>query len=342
MVVNYKCPNCGAPMIYDEKTDTLLCEHCDTKQKVSDVNDQEQSTVESDEQEEPEFMSFHGYKCPNCGAEIVTDDNTAATFCSFCGSPTLIEDRLSGVQKPRRIIPFKIGKEQAQERFKKWTRKGLLTPGVFSSQAVVEKITGIYVPFWLYNYDADIELDARATRIRHERRGDWEYTHTDHYLIHRRAFTKFDNVPADASEKMNDEMMDTLEPFDYNQLKGFDLPYLSGYYAEKYSYDANEMAPRVEKRVRKYGVDATMETIHGYASVTPMRRNIRLRRTKAEYVLMPVWQLNYSWQGKMYSFMINGESGKQVGKLPTSKVKAAVWWAGITAVCFLICTLMGV
>jgi hypothetical protein len=102
------------------------------------------------------------------------------------------------------------------------------------------------------------------------------------------------------------------------------------------------MAPRVEKRVRKYGVDATMETIHGYTSVSPMRRNIRLHRTKAEYVLMPVWQLNYTWQGKMYSFMINGETGKQVGKLPTSKGKAVGWWVGITAVSFLILTLLGV
>lgn len=342
MVVNYKCPGCGAAMIYDEKSDMLVCEYCGTKQKISDVKDEEQNTVENDDTEEAEYASFHGYTCPNCGAEIVTDDTTAATFCSFCGNPTLIEDRLSGIQKPKRIIPFKIGRADAQEQFKKWTRKGLLTPGVFSSQAVVEKITGIYVPFWLYNYDADIELDANATRVRHERRGDWEYVHTDHYLIHRHTFTKFDNVPADASEKMNDEMMDTLEPFDYTQLSGFDMAYLSGYYAEKYTYDAGEMAPRVEKRVRKYGVDATMQTIHGYATVTLMRRNIHLKRTKAEYVLMPVWQLNYTWKDKMYSFVLNGQTGKQVGKRPTSAVRAAVWWVGIAAVSFLVCTLMGV
>ncbi len=342
MVVNYKCPGCGAAMTYDEKSDTLSCDYCGTKQKVSDVKDEEQTTVEKDAEEEPEYMSFHGYKCPNCGAEIVTDDATAATFCGFCGSPTLIEDRLSGVQKPSRLIPFCIGKDEAKERFRKWTKKGLLTPKVFSSQAVLEKVTGIYVPFWLYNYDADIELDAKATKVRTERRGDWEIIHTDHFLIHRHAFAQFDDVPADASEKMDDEMMDSLEPFDNKQLREFDMPYLSGYYAEKYSYDASEMAPRVESRVSKYGVNATMATIHGYSTVVPMRKKIKLHRTKAEYVLLPVWHLNYSWKGKMYSFMLNGQTGRQVGALPISKARVVAWWLGATVAFFILYTLLGV
>lgn len=120
------------------------------------------------------------YNCQSCGAQLVADEYTSATFCSYCGNPTLVEDRLQGEFKPQLIIPFKINKEQAVDIYRKWLKKGPLTPKELSTSSTIEKISGVYVPFWLYSYNARTQMNAHANKVRTTRRGDTEYTYTDH------------------------------------------------------------------------------------------------------------------------------------------------------------------
>lgn len=335
MTLNYKCPNCGGAMEFDADSQMLKCQFCDTTLPIdSELESQVEASTESEKEPEPEYDDYHGYKCPSCGAEIVTDDNTTATFCSFCGNPTMMEDRMSGVRRPSRLIPFVLDKQAAIANFKEWTKKGLLTPSEFRKKATIEKLTGMYVPFWLYDYDADVSMTARATRTRHERRGNKEIIYTDHFLVNRRVFVSYDKLPADASEKMDDDLMDTLEPFEYDKLKDFNMGYMSGYYAEKYDYTSQDMKERIEKRVKEYGDDAARSTILGYETVMPIATNYRLKCSNTEYVMMPVWMLNYKWKGERQTVAINGETGKRAGKLPSSGARIAAWWSGITFVCF--------
>lgn len=343
MVKTYKCPSCGAPITFDGTTGKLTCEYCEAQIDVStmdDVNDLfDDSVVE--EKVEREYCDFDGYKCESCGAEIVTDEYTTATFCSFCGSPSMIKGRLTGAMKPELVIPFRIPKEQAVQAYKKWTGTGLVTPSGFKKQSTIEKITGIYVPFWLYDYGTDAHVNAVAKKHRSERRGDTIYNHTMHYNVGRHVAAEFDRIPADASQKMDDKTMDLLEPYNYGELKEFQMPYLSGYQSEKYSYDAAQMAPRVENRVKEYIVAEARSTIKGYSSVNVVGTNIKLNRRKSSYTLMPVWILNYKYKNKMYTFAMNGQTGKVVGKLPKSVGKIAAWFGGIFVGVFSILMMLG-
>ncbi len=350
MVRNYKCPGCGAAMEFDSVSQKMHCSHCDTFLSVEELDalyentDQNQSEslhTSGEFKDRANQENFQVYKCPSCGAEVLCDEHTAATFCSFCGNPSIIKDRVEGVKTPDAIIPFKISKEQAVEMYKSWTKKGLFTPSEFRSRAVIEKITGIYVPFWIYDYDAEAAITAHCTRVHTERHGDTEYVHTDNFRVTRDVQADYRKIPADASEKMPDDVMDLMEPFNYNEMTKFEMPYLSGFYAEKYNYGRDELAPRVEKRVGDYITSAARSTIVGYSSINIIDSRTHLKRNDAHYTMFPVWVLNYRYRDKDYNFTLNGQTGKIVGLLPVSKAKAFGFFAVTTAILFGVFTLIG-
>lgn len=344
MIETYKCKGCGAPIEFDGNKGELVCEYCGTHMSVNDATqsgEKYDSVVEDETVQDQAKIDVDGYKCQSCGAMLLTDDKTTATVCSFCGSSAVIKGRLTGETMPAKIIPFSVTKDKAHEIFRGWCKKGVFTPGMFKKSTFVDKMTGIYVPFWLYDYDAGCHIDAHATKIRHHREGDYEVTHTDHYRVVRDGDADFTLVPADASEKMPDEIMDLLEPYNYNDLKNFQMPYLSGFMSEKYSYDSKEMAPRVERRVRKYIFGEVRNSINGYSSVNIVGSNTRLKRKKAAYTLLPVWMITYRYKNENHILAINGQTGKQVGTLPKSGQKMVGWFGGIFAGTFAVLMLLG-
>ncbi len=365
MVVTYKCPGCGAPMVFDPESQKLSCDHCQMEMTVKEYEDkygapstreetEEEKNlhkaagpVETEEEgshvsmEDGPTMDVKKYHCSSCGAEVITDDTTAAAICSFCGSPALIEERMDGAKRPVEVLPFRITREQAVEKFKAWTKKGLFTPKSFTSQSTIDKITGIYVPYWLVDYDANVKLRAHCTRTRTTRSGDTEYIYTDHFNVTRDVDARYERLPLDASAKMDDSTMDLLEPFNYQELKPFEMPYLSGYLAEVYSYTDKDMEGRGKHRIREYALKAARNTITGYSGVSVTEQKLRIDETKAEYVMLPVWMLNYRYNGKDYSFTLNGQSGKLVGVLPICRGKIAGWMAGMTAGIFALLTVLG-
>jgi hypothetical protein len=128
-------------------------------------------------------------------------------------------------------------------------------------------------------------------------------------------------VPVDGSEKMDDTYMDSIEPFDYNQLAPFNTAYLSGYLAEKYDVDANAAMPRANERIKKTITDEFRKTVTGYATVTEENASVQVSKGTVQYALFPVWMLNTKYQGQMYTFAMNGQTGKLIGKLPMDKGK---------------------
>lgn len=347
MVRSYQCPGCSAPMEFNGEKQKMVCEHCGTELTVEELEEISKFNVDTGEQVEGDFTEtgetadFVTFKCSSCGAEILTDENTSATFCSFCGRPNMVQNRLTGALAPKHLIPFKINKQSAVEKYREWAKKGLFTPSLFSSNATIEKITGMYVPFWMYDYNARMNLTADCTKVRHSRKGDYEYTYTDHYIVTRDVEAEYDKLPTDASEKMPDDVMDKVEPYNYNEITDFEMPYLSGYYSEKYNYTAEQLSPRAEKRIRQYILDTTRSTISGYATVNITRQNSMLSKLKAEYMLMPVWILNLRYNDKDFLFAMNGQTGKIVADRPLSKGKMIGWYVGLTIVITAILFLVG-
>lgn len=354
MPITYICPNCGAAMEFDSSSQKLSCGRCGTQldvkeyqQKYGAANepDDQQTAEEAQSQAEKEAYASSQknmkiYHCQSCGAELVADEYTSATFCSFCGNPTLVEDRLNGAFEPSTVIPFKINRDQAVEIYRKWLKRGPLTPKQLASKATIEKISGIYAPFWLYDFAAETRMEAAATKTRVTRRGDTEYIYTDHFHVSRDVAANFEKIPADASEKMPDDAMDQLEPYQYEELVPFQMPYLSGYLSERYNYTADEMKNRVEKRANQYITDIARGTINGYGSVSVLSNDISMKETSDEYALFPVWMLNCRYNGKDFQFMLNGQTGKIVAKRPISAARALAVGTGVFVAALLV-TMIG-
>ncbi|MCD1258567.1 TFIIB-type zinc ribbon-containing protein [Paenibacillus athensensis] len=327
-VIDYKCPSCGGGMVFDSGTGMLSCPSCGRQEDITQMPDPlARNVFAADEAAE--------YHCHSCGAVIMTDGETAATSCSFCGSSVVLGDRLVGKLAPALVIPFKVSKNEAVQAFRKWCRNGLLTPGGFMHADRIKSITGMYVPFWLYDLHNNIQVQATGTKVRVYRSGDYEVTETQHFDIYREIVLNYVQVPADASEKMNDELMDKLEPFPYDQLKPFKSPYLAGYMAEKYQYTDADLLPRVKEKISAYIEAYIRSTLSGYTTVNVTGKQIDTLLEKAEYALLPVWMLHYGYKKTDHMFAMNGQTGKVVGKPPISAGKVSAWAAGVFAVSFL-------
>lgn len=344
MVLQYKCPSCGADMVFKSETGLLTCESCGLTQQIEQMEkpdltpkgepDPNEIPAQeySDYEDSTNYNTFEEgqdtreYQCNNCGAVLQTNADTSATTCSFCGAAMVLSDRLSGSLAPNQIIPFTISKEQAQEAFKKWCKKGLLTPAGFMNADRIKNISGMYVPFWLYDLNGRGEIHATCTKVHHYTRGGYEYTETSYFDVYRKVDLNYNQIPADASEKMDDEMMDKLEPFQYEALKEFNTPYLAGYTAEKYNYTDKDMFPRLETRTKDYVSSYIDGTLIGYSSTHFDHKWIDIRQRKAVYTLMPVWMICYDYEHAEHNFYMNGQTGKIVGKPPLSKGKITLWF----------------
>ena len=324
MIVHYKCPSCSNDMVFEPETGDLACPSCKREENIEQYPENLKTTTFSEGEAKE-------YNCNNCGAVLITTEDTAATHCSFCGAGVVIADRVSGSLAPAMVIPFTITQEQATQAFKKWCQNGLLTKKGFMTKERLKSITGMYVPFWMYDLNSKVEVHAEGTIIRTYSDSEYNYTETKFYDVSRKINLTYLKIPVDASEKMNDTLMDKLEPYLYDELKDFKTPYLAGYIAEKYNYTDDELLPRAKDKISDYIESYISSTTSEYHTVIYKDKEIDTRNVKSYYVLLPVWMITQDYENAEYTFAMNGQTGKVVGKPPLSKFKIAAWFSGITA-----------
>jgi len=340
-VLEYKCPCCDAGLIFEADAQKLSCEYCGNSFDLEaiEVYNENNSMEESFNWSEREVSGWtddeqtrlQSFQCPSCGGEILTDDTTAATFCPYCENPAIMSGRVSGGLKPDAVIPFKTAKEDAQVAFLKLSKGKPLLPKDFSNQQRLEKITGMYVPFWLYNCAGNQEGRYRATRVHFWSDSHYNYKRTDYYLLTRAAKAEFDGIPMDGSTKIDNTIMESIEPFDYTQMVDFETAYLSGYLADKYDVEHTAGKERIRQRVSSTLDSQIRTSMIGYATTIPLQKQLNIEHSKAKYVLLPVWMLHSRYKDKTYVFAMNGQTGKMTGTFPICPKRSAAWFAGICA-----------
>lgn len=339
-ITDYKCPACTGPLHFVGASGRLECDYCGSSYDVAEIEalyadknakaetafEKAQTATEAgwDTSEMQADWGADGagmkaYNCPSCGAQLLCEATTAATSCPYCGNNTIVPGQFGGTLKPDFVIPFKLDKKAAVAALKKHYSKKIFLPKSFSAGNHLAEVKGLYVPFWLFDAGADADCRFHATRSHTHTEGDYEVTVTEHYDVRRSGSMEFMHVPADGSQKMPDDYMDSLEPYDYSALVPFSVAYLPGYLADKYDVSAQECMSRADARCRHSAEDVLRRDVTGYGTVTPVGETVRLRRGKVRYALLPVWTLLTKWNGKDYLFMMNGQTGRMVGDLPVSK-----------------------
>ncbi len=333
----YKCPNCGGAIEFDSKSQKAKCPYCDTEFDIKifeELENLEAETIQSSD--EPvwdteagsqwsgsEEGSMKVYSCQSCGGEIYADANTAALKCPYCDNPIVFTGNLSGTLKPDLIIPFKLDKKEAKKRLFDHFKGKPLLPKVFKDQNHIDEIKGVYVPFWLFDGNADGEVHYRGTKTRVWNDSEYTYTETSHYKIFRAGNMSFENIPVVGSAQMSEEVMESLEPFDYSQAVDFKTAYLAGYLADKYDVTAENSKDRAQTRITNTIQESLKNSVSGFETLVEESKNLQLRNSNAKYVLLPVWLLNTTYDNKKYLFAMNGQTGKFVGDLPVDK---SLYW----------------
>ena len=340
----YKCPCCGGAVEFNSSVQKMRCPFCDTEFEMEalaayDNELQNEQTDEmnwetnaGDEWEAGETDGLRTYVCKSCGGEIVGDENTAATACPFCDNPIVMMGQFSGSLKPDFVIPFKLDKKAAKEKLQEHYKGKRFLPKVFKDENHIDEIKGVYVPFWLFDADADARITYKATKVRRWSDSNYEYTETSYYAVRRAGDIGFQCVPVDGSSKIADDLMESVEPFHFKDAVKFQTAYLAGYVADKYDVDDKASIDRANERIKKSTENAFASTVQGYSSVTAESTNIRLSNGQTKYVLYPVWLLNTSWNGEKYTFAMNGQTGKMVGDLPLDKAAYIKWLLGLTVI----------
>ncbi len=267
--------------------------------------------------QEREADGMRLYICKSCGGEIIAEEITGAASCPFCGSAIVMEGQFTGDLKPDFIIPFQKDKKQAKEAYHAHLEGKPFLPKVFKDESHIDEIRGVYVPFWVFDVNAGADITYHAQRIRTWREGDTELTETQHYQVRRAGSVRFAKVPADCSKKMDDTLMESIEPYQFSQAVPFQPAYLAGYVADRYDVEVDECIRRAKERIKKSTEAAFANTVTGYEMVVPQSSTVDVSEAKYRYVLYPVWLLNTTWNGKKFSFAMNGQTGKMTGDLPS-------------------------
>ena len=342
-VQEYKCPCCGGAIAFDSTLQKMKCPYCDTEFEMEALAgyDSELKNEQADDMrweasaggkwQDDEVSGLRSYVCKSCGGEIACDQNTAATSCPFCGNPVVMMGKLSGALKPDYVIPFKLDKKAAEAALKKHYEGKRLLPKVFKDENHRKEIKGVYVPFWLFDAEADVNMRYKATKIRTWSDSMYYYTQTSFYAVCRSGKLGFERVPVDGSTKIPDDMMESLGPFYFLYEVDVQTAYLAGYLADKYDVDAKHSIARANERIRKSTEQAFDSTVNGYVSAVKEAGSIQLKDGKVKYALFPVWLLSTQWNGQNYLFAMNGQNGKMVGDLPLDKPAYCRWLLGLTA-----------
>ncbi|MBQ7298849.1 MAG: hypothetical protein IJW77_03310 [Clostridia bacterium] len=341
-IQEYKCPCCGGAIAFDANLQKMKCPYCDTEFEMetlaaydeelnNEPTDDMKWSVDAKEWQDGEADGLYTYVCQSCGGEIIGEETTAAMQCPYCDNPVVMMGRLSGSLKPDFVIPFKLDKKAAKAALKNHYGGKKLLPKVFADQNHIDEVRGVYVPFWLFDVDADAHVRYRASNIRHWSDSRYEYTETVCYSVTRAGSIGFSKVPVDGSTKMADDLMESIEPYNMADAVDFQTAYLAGYLADKYDVACDASMERANARIRTSTERAFAETVDGYTTVTPELSGIRLHRGRVQYALLPVWLLNTTWNGQKYTFAMNGQTGKFVGDLPLDKGAYNRWLLGFTA-----------
>ena len=367
-VTNYQCPACTGPLHYSAKSGKLECDYCGSSFDVAEIEalyarkeaeaaaakqaaDAKAEAAQAAKAEAAEAAAASGgwdtsdlsrdwgaeadglrvYSCPSCGAELICDQSTAATACPYCGNPAIVPGQFSGALRPDYILPFRLSKDDAVQALRAHYKGKPFLPRSFTSANHIEQIQGGYVPFWLFDGGAEGAASYRASNTIVFETGDYETTETRHYHGVRAGALAFEMIPVDASSKMPDDHMDSIEPFDYAQLRPFSTAYLPGYLADKYDVTIDDSRDRADTRCRETLAQALRDTVTGYGACVTEREDIALRRGKVHYALLPVWMLSTKWRGQDFLFAMNGQTGKLVGDLPTDRGRFWGMFAAIAA-----------
>lgn len=343
---SFACPSCGGIMHFDAESQSMLCQYCSTKIDISSEHGtiKEYDITSAEENADFNWQSDKRvFKCDNCGAETILSANSTAQFCAFCGSSHIVKNQESLGIKPESVIPFKMSKDKAKEKFKEWVKRRFWAPSNLKKFNQLKKMIGIYIPYWSYDSDTSSVYRAERGTYYYVTRNKWVEENGQRKMVTERvrkirwtwvsgSYSKyFDDVLINASRQVNGDIINRLEPFNLKELVHYKPEYLSGFAAERYSIGLKEGWNHAKFDVDNMIRNNVTRKIGG-DEVRFLNISTSYNDVKFKHLLLPIWISSYTYKNKVYQFMINGQTGEVQGKSPISRLKITALIVGIIVV----------
>ena len=355
-LITHKCPKCAGRLEFNSSLQMMQCPFCDSVYDPLELQELDQvlatppgaSTqmaptfapppipgtqvaIEADQAnkwllpnrhwEEGEQEDMYVYTCSTCAGAIVSDQTLGATNCPYCDNPVVITDRFKGDLKPDLVIPFKLDKDTAKAALLKHYEGKHFLPLRFKDENRIDEIKGVYIPFWLFDSICLTDAVYHCTKVDSYTEGDYDITETSNYSVSRTGNIEFNYVPVDGSSQLADDLMQSIEPFNYTDLVQFQTAYLAGYSTNVYDVDAPTAITAAQNRMGATAEEVLRSSVQGYSTVDLERVNIDFQKPRCSYALLPVWLLSTIYDNKVYTFAMNGQTGLFVGDLPVDKTR---------------------
>lgn len=376
-IKEHECPACGGSLVFVPEKGKLVCEFCDSEFDIEEEKEEEAAGAADEhtedaaadtpkEEKKPEiegfdFSKFYEsakmesgdklpiYSCKSCGAEVIAAGEEASLTCPYCTNKIVLTDKVSGSLRPDGVIPFRIPKKELKAHLDEFYKDKKLLPKDFFSESKMEKVTGVYVPFFLFTGKLSGLYKYTCHKSSSSTEGEYNVTTTKNYHVERNAEAGFTDIPIDASDKLDDSLMDSVLPYDLSELKKFSPDYLAGFTADRFDVPGKELQTRADNLMKNTLRSMVVSALNSeYSSISYKSSKLQMSETAVKYVLLPVYIFSIRLKKKAYHFAVNGQTGKVVGELPTDKTVSRNYFLlrfGITAgailLAFILSYLMG-
>ena len=329
-----KCPQCGATMDFDPSTGGLYCPYCDYREEIKVENETGDKYAKELDFESAEYTGNCDWgaakktvTCKSCGAVTVYDALEVASECPYCGSNQVMEASDVKTLAPNGVIPFAVTEKTAGEKFISWLSKKWFAPKEAKLSAKAEAFKGVYLPFWTFDADTSSDYTGEYGIDKKVKRGEKEEIVTDWHSVRGHYNHHIDDELVEGTNTQNANTLRKIQPYDTNKAVVYKPEYLAGFAAERYAIglkDAWEKAKGFikdklenlisEKIVEEHRADRTRNIVvrTSYSNIT------------YKYVMLPVWISCFTYNGKVYQFIVNGQTGKVGGDYPISPWRVAI------------------
>lgn len=329
----YYCKNCGGVMEFDVKTQSLKCSNCETLQEIEKntegvqehtLNHYHKKVVRAEEKKSSTMQ------CPGCGALVEVEATSTAKDCPYCGIPFVLAKKQESSIIPDGVVPFTIDKNAVGDIFRRWMKGRWLAPGELKHLYQQDKLQGIYIPYWTFDAKADAEYTAEGGRdhvVHYKDKDGHDQTRVEtHWSFTRGRMNHFfDDILVHASKRLDEGLIQRIEPFNTQNIPAYTPDYLSGYNSEVYTVELEEAhvtAKRLmEDQLRRL---AEQDVLRRYDHVRGVRISARYSGETYKHVLLPVYATAYQYKGKQYTVLVNGQTGEIKGEYPKSPFKIAL------------------
>ncbi|WWD85156.1 hypothetical protein TEGL_36100 [Terrisporobacter glycolicus ATCC 14880 = DSM 1288] len=329
---SYYCEGCGGVMEFNATAQALKCPNCGTEVKIENNPEdviEHNLDIHAIKTIKVEEKTSTSMECEGCGARVEVDATSTATTCPYCGSHYVLSQKQIESIIPDGVIPFKIDKYDVESIFSLWIKKRWLAPNVLKTLYQKDKVQGMYMPYWTFDADTSTNYTAMGGidyKVEYEDSEGEKHTRieTNWYPTSGHINHFFDDVLVRASNKLSENLLGWIEPYNTKDVASYSPDYMSGYCSEIYTVDLKDAHIDAMNKMR---ID-----IHYMAERDVLRRYDRVRSVRLytsysdetyKHIFIPVYSTAYTYKDKQYNVLINGETGKIKGEYPKSPVKIA-------------------